>query len=121
MSNHPIVHIEFSSRDRAESAKFYGDVFGWEVQDMPEMNYATFDPGKQPGGGFNPVSDQVKAGDVTVYIGTDDIDASLAKIEAAGGKTVIPKSEIPDVGWFAFFSDPTGNVVALYTAQEGEG
>ncbi len=121
MSEHPFVHIEFSSRDRAESAKFYGDVFGWEVQDMPEMNYTTFDPGEPPGGGFNPVSDQVKAGDVTVYIGTDDIEASLAKIEAAGGKTVIPKSEIPDVGWFAFFSDPTGNVVALYKGQEGEG
>lgn len=121
MSKHPIVHIEFSSRDRAESAKFYSQVFGWKTQDMPEMNYTTFDTGKQPGGGFNPVGDQMKAGDVFVYIGTDDIDATLAKIESAGGKTVIPKSEIPGVGWIAFFTDPTGNMVALYTDLEGQG
>lgn len=121
MSKHPIVHIEFSSMDRAESTKFYGEAFGWQIQDMPEMNYTTFDPGTPPGGGFNPVGEQIKAGDVFVYIGTDDIDASLAKIESLGGKTVMPKTEIPTVGWFAFFTDPTGNMVALYTALEGGG
>ena len=118
MTKHPIVHIEFSARDRSEAAKFYGAVFGWESQDMPEMNYTTFDTGKEPGGGFNPLGEQVKAGDVFVYIGTDDIDATLAKIEAQGGKTVMPKSEIPGVGWFAFFNDPTGNMVALYTGRQ---
>lgn len=121
MSKHPIVHIEFSSRDRAESAKFYGDIFGWEIQDMPEMNYTTFAAEGGPGGGFNPISEQVKAGDVFVYIATDDIEATLAQVEAAGGKSIMPKTEIPGVGWFGFFSDPTGNVVALYTALEGQG
>ena len=121
MSKHPIVHIEFSSRDRAESARFYSDVFGWKIQDMPEMNYTTFATGEgSPGGGFNPLSDQVKAGDVFVYVGSDDIDATLAQIESAGGKTLRPKTEIPTVGWFAFFTDPTGNVVALYTAMQGQ-
>ena len=118
MTKHPIVHVEFSARDRGEAANFYGDVFGWEMQDMPELNYTTFNPGKEPGGGFNPVGEQVKAGDVFVYIGTDDIDATLGEIEAAGGKTAIPKSEIPGVGWFAFFTDPTGNMVALYTGRQ---
>lgn len=118
MTKHPFVHIEFSARDRLEAAKFYGAVFGWETQDMPEMNYTTFDTGEGPGGGFNPVGDQIQAGDVFVYIGTDDIDATLAKIVAQGGKTVVPKSEIPGVGWFAFFNDPTGNMVALFTALQ---
>jgi len=117
MTKHPFVHIELSARDRSEAAKFYSEVFGWETQDMPEMNYTTFDTGEGPGGGFNPVGKQIKAGDVFVYIGTDDIEATLAKIEALGGKTVIPKSEIPGVGWFAFFTDPTGNMVALFTAR----
>ncbi len=55
-----------------------------------------------------------------VYISTDDIDASLAKAESLGGKIVLPKSEIPDTGWFGFFSDPTGNVVGLYTPLQKE-
>lgn len=121
MSKHPIVHIEFSTKDAKESAKFYSQVFGWQIEEYPEMNYTMFATGGEPGGGFSPVGDQVNAGDVFVYIGTDDIDATLAKIEASGGKTVIPKSEIPNTGWFAFFTDPTGNMVALYTSMDGQG
>jgi predicted enzyme related to lactoylglutathione lyase len=120
MSEHPIVHIEFSSRDRGESIQFFGKVFGWKTQDMPEMNYATFDPGSPPGGGFNPTSDQVKAGDVIVYVGTDDIEATLAKVESAGGKTIMPKTEISDTGWFALFADPTGNIIGLFSGMEGQ-
>jgi predicted enzyme related to lactoylglutathione lyase len=125
MSKHPIVHIEFSAADLSAAVEFYGNLFGWETQQMPEMNYATFDPGTPPGGGFNPLSDQVKAGDVLVYVATDDIDATLAKVESLGGKTLLPQTEIPNVGWFAMFSDPTGNTVGLFreageSSAEGE-
>jgi predicted enzyme related to lactoylglutathione lyase len=53
--------------------------------------------------------------------GTDDIDSSLAKAESHGGKNVTPKTEIPNTGWFGFFSDPTGNLIGLYTPLESEG
>jgi uncharacterized protein len=119
MAKHPIVHIEFSAQDPDEAAKFYGELFGWEMQHMPEMNYVTFNPGEGPGGGFNPLSDQVKAGDVYVYVGTDDIEDTLARVKSLGGKTLMPKTEIPNIGWFAFFSDPTGNTVGLYTGRGG--
>lgn len=115
MSKHPIVHIELSAHDRTEAARFYSTLFDWKTQDMPEANYATFDPGTPPGGGFNTVSDQVKAGDVYIYVQTDDIEATLAKAESLGGKTLQPKTEIPNTGWFALFSDPTGNIVGLFT------
>ena len=116
MSKHPIVHIEFSAHDRVAAAKFYTDVFNWKVAQIPEMNYATFEAEGGPGGGFATVDNQLhKAGDVLVYIGTDDIDATLARIVKSGGKIVLPKTEIPSIGWFAIFNDPTGNRVALYT------
>lgn len=120
MSEHHVVHIEFSAQDREATGKFYSDLFGWEVAQMPEMNYATFDTGNNVGGGFNPVNENNPAGTVLVYIGTDDIDASLAKAESLGGKIVTPKTEIPGTGWFGFFSDPTGNMVGLYTPLESE-
>jgi predicted enzyme related to lactoylglutathione lyase len=115
MSKHPFVHVEISARDRKVAADFYSSVFGWEVQHMDEMHYSTFTSGEgEVGGGFNPVTDQNPAGTVTVYIGTDDIEASLAVIEAHGGKTILSKTEIPQMGWFAFFQDPSGNTMALY-------
>jgi predicted enzyme related to lactoylglutathione lyase len=117
MSKHPIVHVEFSAHDVHAAARFYADLFGWKTEHLPEMNYTTFEAEGGPGGGFNPVGEQVKAGDVFVYVATDDIEATLAKAESLGGKTIVPKTEIPHVGWFAFFADPTGNTVGLFTGM----
>ena len=116
MSKHPIVHVEISAKDRKESAEFYSKVFGWQMQHIDEMSYTTFGTGDEGevGGGLNPVTDENPAGTVTVYIGADDIEATLAEIEAHGGKKVMDKMEIPGMGWFAFFQDPTGNTLALY-------
>ena len=121
MSKNPIVHIEFSAQDREAAGKFYADLFDWSVQQMPEMDYSMFDTGKGLGGGLNPVKDEFPAGTVMVYVGTDDIEATLAKAEALGGKTLVPKSEIPGQGWFGMFADPTGNQIGLYTSLEGSG
>lgn len=110
---HPIVHIELSAQDRHEAARFYRDVFGWESQDFPEMNYTTFSTGEGVGGGFSPCQENMPAGTVTIYVHTDDIEETLAKVEALGGQTVSPGFEVPGVGWIAMFRDPTGNMLAL--------
>jgi predicted enzyme related to lactoylglutathione lyase len=118
MSSHPIVHIELSTSNHRESADFYSKIFGWDTQHDEEMNYTMWGTGEgQLGGGFNPVSDDLPAGTVIVYIGTDDIEASLATIGANGGSTIVPKTEIPGMGWFALFQDPSGNTVGLYTGM----
>jgi len=82
------------------------------------MNYITFDAEGGPGGGFNPTEDgDTNPGDILIYIQTENIEASLAEIEAAGGKTLTPKSEIPGIGWYALFADLTGNRVGLYMSM----
>lgn len=116
MSHHPIVHIEISATDRKKSAAFYNQIFGWNVQPIEEMNYTTFSPGESElGGGFNPAPQNMPVGSTCIYIGTDDIEASLKEIEKHGGKIIHPKDEIPGMGWFALFEDPAGNTVGLYT------
>jgi predicted enzyme related to lactoylglutathione lyase len=115
MSDHPIVHIEISAKDREAAAKFYADLFSWKFEQMPEMNYATFEA-LPVGGGLNPVTESNPAGTVIVYVGTDDVTASLAKAEKLGGKTLVPKTEIPNMGFFGIFRDPTGNPIGLFTA-----
>lgn len=116
MSDHAIVHIEFSANDPSAAGQFYSELFGWKAMSHPEMNYTTFSADPGPGGGFSKVDGtNVHAGSVLVYISTDDIDATLARIEAAGGKTAVPKTPIPGMGSFAVFTDPTGNHVGLYS------
>ena len=88
---------------------------------MPEMNYVSFDYGVEGiGGGFNPVREDNPAGTVLVYVDTDDINASLAKVEKLGGKIVTQKTEIPGIGWLGVFTDPTGNLIGLFTGMPNQ-
>jgi hypothetical protein len=57
--------------------------------------------------------EQMPPNGVTIYIATDDINGHLKKIEKAGGKMIVPRTEIPNVVTFAQFMDPFGNVVGL--------
>ncbi len=122
MSAHPIVHIEISGTDPKASASFYEKIFGWKIEYDPKFDYSMFDVHPGPGGGFVKVDGEMyKTGDVLVYIGVEDIPATLAAIEAAGGKSLVPKTEIPGMGWFAIFLDPAGTRMALYTSMNPQG
>jgi hypothetical protein len=115
MSKHNIVHVEIPTANAEESGKFYSQLFGWKITPVPEMNYTLFEPETGPGGGFTLVGENTKVGDVLIYIDSDDIEADLKKAEKLGAKVLVPKSEIAETGWFAVFTDPTGNMIALYT------
>jgi predicted enzyme related to lactoylglutathione lyase len=124
MSRHPIVHIEFSALDQQQSGKFYEDLFGWQIQHMPEFNYTTFRTGEADndlGGGINKASDEYPTGTIVFYVGTDDIEATLARAESLGGKTILPKMEVTGMGWMAMFLDPSGNKIGLWTTAPMNG
>lgn len=121
MTSHPIVHIDIPAADRGATAEFYAQLFNWRIDNSAdEMNYTMFESEGGPGGGFPELSHGYEAGHVIVYVATDDIDASLAKAESLGGKTAVPKTEIPGMGWFGIFTDPTGNSIGLYTGANGQ-
>ncbi len=122
MAGYPIVHLEISAKDPAAASRFYSELCGWKIEVDPNFNYYQFVGEGGPGGGFVKVGDQdFKAGDVVPYVGADDIDAVLSKAEALGGRILMPKTEIPGIGWFAFFADPTGNRIGVYTGQGSQG
>lgn len=118
MSKRNIVHVEIPAVNTEAAGNFYANLFGWKVQSMPEMNYVMWEAGDgDEYGGFPQVSDENPAGQVLVYIANDDIDADLKKVEKLGGKVLRQKTEIPGMGWYGVFQDPTGNVLALYTSM----
>lgn len=115
MSRRNVVHVEIPAANLETSGKFYADLFGWKLQNVPEMNYTMWEAGDGSGGGFPKVSADNPAGQVLVYIDSDDIEADLKTVVKLGGKVFRQKTEIPGMGWFGIFQDPTGNVLALYT------
>ncbi len=119
---HEICHVEIPSTDLAKSKEFYETLFGWKVESMPEMNYATWAPEAEPSGGFNLVKEPCKCGEAAclVYIRVASVDDKAKELEAAGGKITTPKTAVGDMGWYAIFEDPAGGVAALWeSAKKG--
>jgi uncharacterized protein len=113
-----IVHIEIPAIDRQEAARFYNELFGWEYEHMDDpVNYTTFQSGTMAGG-FPDVSEMNPVGEVLFYVYSDDIESDLRQAENLGGKTVVPRTEIPGYGYFAVLSDPSGNHFGLYYTEQ---
>jgi len=118
MSKRNIVHVEIPAANAEAAGKFYEALFSWNIQHDPQMNYTMFDAGDGATyGGFPGLSDENPAGQVLVYIASEDIEADLNKVEKLGGKILHAKAEIPQTGWYGIFQDPTGNVLGLYTSM----
>jgi uncharacterized protein len=118
MTNRNIVHIDIPSRDPDESGRFYHDLFGWNITPVPAAHYVVWQAGEGSRGGFPPLSEGGKAGDVRIYVGSDDIDADLERAKALGAEVVQNKKEIPQ-GSYAVFEDLSGNLIGLWTRKPG--
>jgi uncharacterized protein len=110
---HEICHVEILAQDLQASGGFYSGVFGWEVTPWGE-GYVMFKAGDGVGGALIKTDEPYPS--VMFYIHVADIEAKLKEIEAAGGKTITPKTLItPEMGYFAAFSDPAGNAIGLFS------
>ncbi len=108
-----IVHVEIHSPAPEKTQRFYEEVFGWKFESIPQMNYTTFKAPSPPDGGLMAPMEGMGP-TVLNYILATDIDETQRKIERAGGALIVPKSEIPNFGWFAVFRDPAGITQAIY-------
>ena len=120
MSKRNIVHIEIPTQNGKASGEFYEKLFGWHIERDEQMDYTMWDPHEGPGGGFSNIDENVKPGDVHIYVNSEDIEADLKKVAELGGTVLQEKMEIPETGWFGMFKDPTGNTIALYTSMNSE-
>ena len=107
-----VVHFEIPFEDKQRAMKFYTDSFGWQLADMPQMNYVMastvdVDQNHMPKEAANP----------TIYVGVQSVESAIKKVEAAGGKVVTPKTPIPGMGAYARIADTEGNVLSLFEAQ----
>ena len=107
-----VVHFEIAIDEPERAVAFYREAFGWQIEkwDGP-MDYwlvKTGEPGEMGiDGGLTPRADA--AAPIVNTIGVDSVDAYQAKITAAGGNVVMPKSALPGVGYFALCQDTEGN------------
>jgi uncharacterized protein len=118
----PVVHFELAGPDHEASAKFYVDLFGWEIlRSVPELIYTTIDTrgGSGINGGIGSPPNTPPY--VTVYAAVPDLQATLDQAESLGGKTLMGPMEIPDVVSLAMFADTAGNGFGIIKDEGSEG
>jgi predicted enzyme related to lactoylglutathione lyase len=111
-----IVHFELPAQDPGRAKRFYESVFAWrfrEIGDSPIEYHMTED--LEPVGAIYPRQSDERG--PIVYLDTDDIDATLARVRELGGEAD-DKQPIPGIGWFSRAEDTEGNPFSLYATDE---
>lgn len=117
------IWYELMTPDPLGAKSFYDNVVGWTVdaQAAPgpvEYRMIKRGDGGNAGGVLRLTDEMAEHGARPVwlgYVGVDDVDASVAAIEAAGGKVMMPAWDVPNVGRIAMVADPDGAPFYLMT------
>jgi predicted enzyme related to lactoylglutathione lyase len=109
---HQVIHWEIQSKVPERLHDFYRDVFSWSIDANNPMKYGMVSSGGEHGidGGIGGTPGEQSS--VVVYVGVPDIDETLAKVHALGGRATMPRTDIGPV-IMALFQDPEGNTFGL--------
>jgi predicted enzyme related to lactoylglutathione lyase len=130
--DHTIVHFEIPADQPERAAKFYRELFGWNInrwENPGGMEYwmvetvetdAEGRPARQGvNGGLMP---RMYPGQVPLnYIAVADLDESVAKAQGLGAKILMERTPVPGMGWFAQLADTEGNVFAMWQTDMAAG
>lgn len=105
------VWRELMTPDTAKSIRFYGELFGWNVKEVPMGPGETYNlihraNGTRDIGGMMKFTQAPPTW--CSYVGVSDVDATVAAVKSAGGKVMKEGTDIPNVGRFAVVTDADG-------------
>jgi uncharacterized protein len=111
--------VDLASTDVDASKRFYSELFGWEtrVAEEPEaQGYTTFLKDGKAVAAVGGQMDPSMPTTWTTYFATDNVDDTVSKVEAAGGKVLLPPLDVMGYGRMAVFADPAGAAFAVWQA-----
>ncbi len=117
--------VELLTSDIAAAQAFYCDVIGWTVAEsgLADRDYRFFSYDGQGAGGLMLLPEEAKAMGAPPhwmgYISSENVDADVEKVVAAGGKTYRPAETLAGMGRFAILADPQGAAFALWQDLSG--
>jgi uncharacterized protein len=118
--------VDTSQPDPKAGAEFYGDLFGWEFEDvMPEGSPGRYFIGRIRGGDVAAVG-SIPEGAPSMamwntYVWVDSADGTAAKVRDAGGNVLMEPFDVMDAGRMAVFADPEGAVFCVWQANQHKG
>jgi predicted enzyme related to lactoylglutathione lyase len=131
--DHTVVHFEIPANEPEKLSEFYKNLFGWKFEKVKmqannpsgQMDYWMIET--RAGTAQNAEKAMSTAGvnggmmkrmdanqHVTNYIMVESVDDFAKKAQQLGGKIIVPKTPIPDMGAFAVALDPEGNPFGIF-------
>lgn len=117
-----LVWYELVSSDPAKSKTFHAELLGWtiEPQEMAGMKYELAKAGGKDVATIRPAEDKKTKSHWVPFVSVPDVDAAVAAIEQNKGKVVKAAMDVPDIGRFAFVSDPNGARFAVFKSTRSD-
>jgi len=124
---HTIIHFEIPADNVERLRRFYSQLFGWKIEKTEgPVDYwmiETVPVDKQgrvkaPGVNGGMMKKQNPEHKFTYYVQVESVDKYSKKIQELGGKVIVPKMEVPNVGWWALAVDPEGNHFAILEGMQ---
>ena len=112
MTNPPgsFIWYELMTNDAPAATSFYSGLLGWKIEGDPHYLHITASEGMV--GGMLPLTPERTSGGArpawVAYINVEDVDRTVAAIEAQGGRTLMPARHMENVGRMAMVIDPQG-------------
>jgi uncharacterized protein len=117
--------VDTGQPDPEAAARFYGGVFGWELEDqMPPDSGARYYMARLRGRDVAAVGSQFPEGTPVVwstYVCVENADETAAKAQEAGGQVLSEPFDVFDAGRMAAFQDPQGAILSVWQAKENIG
>ena len=111
-AHHAIDYVEITVSDMDAAKAFYASAFGWSLVDYGPDYAGIEGEGKEMGGLRH--DGEVRAGGPLVLLYSDDLEASVEAVTAAGGTIVDPIYSFPGGRRF-HFADPAGNELGVWS------
>ncbi len=115
--------MELITTDHRKALGFYSELFGWTAgpgHDMGPLGvYQIFErKGMETGGMFDKPKEMPAPPMWMYYVSVPDLDASIARLGAGGGKLLMGPHEVPGGDRIAQAADPYGAIFALHEAKK---
>jgi predicted enzyme related to lactoylglutathione lyase len=118
--------VDTRQPDAEAAVAFYGELFGWEFEDvMPPGSEDQYFIARIRGGDVAAVGSLPEAAPPAAmwntYISVESADETTAKVRDCGGRVVMEPFEVTDAGRAAVFTDPEGAAFCVWQAGENKG
>ena len=118
--------IDTTQPDPDAAVAFYGELFGWELEDaMPSESPVRYYIARIRGEDVAAVGSQPDGAGQTAawntYVWVEDADATAAKVRDAGGTVLVEPSDVGDSGRMAIFADSAGATFCVWQPKEHRG